>query len=151
LPSCRGKEKKRPVNELRREMDTTYAWLFRPNLFPSSHLLGEGKWDPISDIIEGKKDITFKAEIPGMEAKDFDITVEGRLLTIRGEKRQEHKDKEEIYYRVERSYGYFKRTFELPAEVNPGDVDARYKRGILEIRLRKAKASEMKRIRIRTG
>ncbi|KPJ74584.1 MAG: hypothetical protein AMJ54_16935 [Deltaproteobacteria bacterium SG8_13] len=122
---------------MRREMDNTYAWFFRPNLFPSSQVLGEGKWDPISDIIEGKKDITFKAEIPGMEAKDFDI--------------KEHKDKEEIYYRVERSYGYFKRTFELPAEVNPGDVDARYKRGILEIRLRKAKASEMKRIRIRTG
>jgi len=100
---------------------------------------------------EERKDITIKAEIPGIEAKDFDVSIDGRLLTIKGEKKQEQKEKDETYYRVERLYGYFKRTIELPAEVDPNKVDASYKRGILKIRLRKSKESKTKRIKITTG
>jgi HSP20 family protein len=75
----------------------------------------------------------------------------GRRLTIRGEKKQEQKEKEETYYRVERSYGYFKRTIELPAEVDPNKVDASYKRGVLKLKLRKVKESEAKRIKVTPG
>ena len=69
----------------------------------------------------------------------------------KGEKKQEHREEEETYYRVERSYGYFNRTIELPAEVSPDKVDATYKRGILKIKLRKSKENESKRIKITTG
>jgi len=149
LPWKRKKENH--ANKLRREIDHVYHRFFEPNFLPSSYLFGEGKWDPTVDISEGIKDITVKAEIPGIEAKDFDISIDGRLLTIRGEKKQEQKEKEESYYRVERSYGYFNRTIELPAEVDPDKVDASYKRGILKIKLRKAKAYETKKIKITTG
>jgi len=149
LPWKRKKENH--ANKLRREIDHVYNRFFEPNFLPSSYLFGEGKWDPTVDISEGIKDITVKAEIPGIEAKDFDISIDGRLLTIRGEKKQEQKEKEESYYRVERSYGYFNRTIELPAEVDPDKVDASYKRGILKIKLRKAKAYETKKIKITTG
>ena len=138
-------------NEFRREIDNLYDRFFEPNFLPSSYLFGEGKWDPTLDISEGRKDITVKAEIPGIEAKDFDISIDGRLLTIKGEKKQEQKEEEETYYRVERSYGYFNRTIQLPTEVNPNKVDATYKRGILKIKLRKSKENESKRIKITTG
>jgi HSP20 family protein len=138
------------ASEYRRELDNLYDRFFEPNFLPSSYFLGEGKWDPTLDISEGKKDITVKAEIPGIEAKDFDISIDGRLLTIKGEKKQEQKEEEETYYRVERSYGYFNRTIQLPAEVNPEKVNATYKRGILKIKLRKLKENESKRIKITT-
>jgi HSP20 family protein len=139
------------ATEYRRELGNLYDRFFEPNFLPSSYLFGEGKWDPTIDISEGRKDITVKAEIPGIETKDFDISIDGRLLTIKGEKKQEQKEQEETYYRVERSYGYFNRTIQLPAEVNPDKVNATYKRGILKIKLRKSKENESKRIKITTG
>jgi len=139
------------ADKLQRKIDNMYDQFFGPNFLPSAYLLGDGNWDPKLDISEGRKDITIKVEIPGIEAKDFDISIVGRRLTIRGEKKQEQKEKDETYYRVERSYGYFNRTIELPAEVDPNKVDASYKRGVLKMKLRKIKESEMKRIKVTTG
>jgi HSP20 family protein len=67
------------------------------------------------------------------------------------ETKQEQTEEEETYYRIERSYGYFNRTIELPAEADPDKVDASYKKGILKIKLRKTKSSETKRINVTTG
>ena len=149
LPWKRKKDSR--ANELRRDMDTVYDRFFANDFLPSSFLFGKEKWDPSLDISEGRKNITVRAEIPGIDAKDFDISIDGRLLNIRGEKKKEQEEKEETYYRVERSYGYFNRTIELPAEVDPNEVNASYKRGILKIKLRKAKESEVKRIKITAG
>jgi HSP20 family protein len=118
---------------------------------PAVSVFGRGKWGPKLDVSEGRKNIIVKAEIPGIEAKDFDISIDGRLLNIRGEKKQEQTEEEETYYRVERSYGYFNRTIELPAEVDPNKVDASYKKGILKIKLLKTKSSDTKRIKVTTG
>ena len=145
------KNKDKHASELRRDIENLYDRFFEPNFLPSSYLFGKGRWDPSIDISEGRKEITIKAEIPGIEAKDFDISINGRLLTIKGEKKQEQKEKDETYYRVERSYGYFNRTIQLPAEVNSDKVDATYKRGILKIRLRKSKENGSRRIKITTG
>ena len=149
LPWKRNKDKHKI--ELRREIDSMYDRFFDPDLLPSTHFFGKGKWGPKLDISEGRKDITVKAEIPGIEAKDFDISIDGRLLNIRGEKKQEQTEKEQTYYRVESSYGYFNRTIELPAEVDPDKVDASYKKGILKIKLRKTKSPKTKRIKVTSG
>jgi HSP20 family protein len=127
-----------------------YDRFFEPDFLPST-LFGKGKWGPKLDISEGRKDIIVKAEIPGIEAKDLDISIDGRRLNIRGEKKQEQTEEEETYYRIERSYGYFNRTIELPAEADPDKVEASYKKGILKIKLRKTKSSESKRINVTTG
>ena len=145
------RERKNPANDYQREIDNLYGRFFEPSFLPSSYLFGKGKWDPTIDISEGRRYITVKAEIPGIEAEDFDISIDGRLLTIKGEKKREQKEENETYYRVERSYGYFNRTIQLPAEVNPDKVDATYRRGILKIKLRKSKGNESKRINITTG
>ena len=149
LPWKRNKENH--ANELRRQFDTMYDRFFEPDFMPATSVFGKGKWGPNLDISEGRKDITVKAEIPGIEAKDFDISINGRRLNIRGEKKQEETEEEETYYRVERSYGYFNQTIELPSEVDPNKVDASYKKGILKIKLRKTKSSETKRIKVTTG
>ena len=148
LPWKRNKDKH--AKELRREVDSMYDRFFEPDFLPST-LFGKGKWGPKLDISEGRKDIIVKAEIPGIEAKDLDISIDGRRLNIRGEKKQEQTEEEETYYRIERSYGYFNRTIELPAEADPDKVDASYKKGILKIKLRKTKSSETKRINVTTG
>jgi len=149
LPWTRNKNNQ--ANESRRQFDTMYDRFFEPDFMPATSVFGKGKWGPNLDISEGRKDITVKAEIPGIEAKDFDISINGRRLNIRGEKKQEETEEEETYYRVERSYGYFNRTIELPSEVDPNKVDASYKKGILKIKLRKTKSSETKRIKVTTG
>ena len=149
LPWKRNKENH--ANELRRQFDTVYDRFFEPDFMPPASVFGKGKWGPKVDVSEGRKDIIVKAEVPGIEAKDLDISINGRRLNIRGEKTQEQTENEETYYRVERSYGYFNRTIELPAEVDPNKVDASYKKGILKIKLRKTKSSETKRIKVTTG
>ena len=145
------RKKGRRTKELQRKIDNIYDQFFGPDFFPSTYLFGDGNWDPKLDISEGRKDITVKIEIPGIEAKDFDISIDGRRLTIKGEKKQDQKEKEETYYRVERSYGYFKRSIELPSEVDPNKVDASYKRGVLKMKFRKLKESKTKRIKVTTG
>ena len=148
LPWKRNKENH--ANELRRQFDTVYDRFFEPDFMPPASVFGKGKWGPKLDVSEGRKPTIVKAEVPGIEAKDLDISIDGRLLNIRGEKKQAQTEEDETYYRVERSYGYFNRTIELPAEVDPNKVDAGYKKGILKIKLRKTKSSETKRIKVTT-
>ena len=102
-------------------------------------------------MVDGKGKITVKAEIPGCEAKDIDVKLDGRMLTISGEKKQEKEEKDENFHRVERTYGSFSRMVELPGEVNPEDVDATYKKGVLKLVLKKIRETEAKKIEIKTG
>lgn len=101
-------------------------------------------------MIEGKGDITVKAEIPGCEAKDIDVKLDGRTLKISGEKKQEKEEKDENFHRMERSCGSFYRMVELPAEVIQEDIDAVYKKGVLKLVFKKARESEVKKIEIKT-
>jgi HSP20 family protein len=128
-----------------------YDRFFEPDFMSAASVFGKEKWGPKWDVSEGRNNIIVKAEIPGIEAKDLDISIDGRLLNIRGEKKQEQTDEEETFCRVESSYGYFNRTIELPAEADPNKVDASYKKGILKIKLRKTKSSETKRIKVTSG
>ena len=81
----------------------------------------------------------------------MDISLDGKRLTIKGEKKREKEEKEENYHRVERSYGSFNRTVELPVEVEPDQVEASYKKGVLKIVMKKSKESESKKIHIKTS
>jgi HSP20 family protein len=133
------------------EMDNLFNRFFDMDLPISRRLFGDGEWAPRVDVIEGKGDITVKAEIPGCEAKDIDVKLDGRTLKISGEKKQEKEEKDENFHRVERSYGSFCRMVELPAEVIQEDIDAIYKKGVLKLVFKKARESEAKKIEIKTG
>jgi HSP20 family protein len=145
------KRQKGEVSHLHHEFDNLFNRFFRRDFGVPGDPLGKGLWFPTTDILEDKKKITLKVEIPGVEAKDIHVSLDGRRLTIKGEKKQEKEEKEENIHRTERTYGQFRRTIELPAEVDPSKVDASYKRGVLKIELKKTKESYPKKINVKTN
>jgi HSP20 family protein len=142
-------KKQNEVTEFRREVDNLFDRFFGESLFPSTEFLRAGVWSPRVDVIDGKKEITVKAEIPGVEAKDIDVSLNRNMLTIKGEKKLEKEEKDEKYHRIERSCGSFTRTVDLPAEVDADAIDASYKKGILTIVLKKTKEAESKKIAVK--
>jgi HSP20 family protein len=111
----------------------------------------EGTNFPTLDVSEGRKKITVKAEIPGMDKDDLEVNVKGNLLTIRGEKSEDREEEHEDFFHRERRYGSFHRAVALPAEVDPDDVSANYKRGVLKVVLKKQKESSPRKIRVRAA
>jgi len=108
-----------------------------------------GSWSPAVDIYESDNAIILTAELPGMTEKDVDLTVDRNLLTIKGERAFENEVKKENYHRVERSYGSFIRSFQLPATVDSTKVQAEQKNGILTITLPKKEEEKPKKISIK--
>ena len=103
------------------------------------------------DVSESESAVTVKAELPGCEAENIDVRLEGRRLTIKGEKKDEKEDKEANLHRVERAYGFFSRSIELPVEVDAKDVAATYKKGVLTVVLKKSKSTAAKKIKVATS
>lgn len=102
------------------------------------------KWTPRLDVTESEGNIEVKAELPGLERKDIDISLERDLLVIKGEKKHEKEESEKHFYRKERRYGSFYRALRLPAEVESEKIDATYKDGVLKITLPKTEESKKK-------
>jgi HSP20 family protein len=109
----------------------------------------EKSWEPTLDISETKSDLIVKAELPGIDPKEIDISLTGDTLTIKGEKQQEKEEKEENYYRIERSYGIFSRTIKLPVSVQNNKIKASYQHGVLKITLPKSEEAKQKQIKIK--
>lgn len=103
---------------------------------------------PAVDVSEDDKVITVKAEIPGMEPKDVNISLEQGMLVIKGEKKFEDEEKKENYHRIERSYGSFYRALPLTSEIKEEEIQAKYAKGIVTITLPKTKVSKAKKIEI---
>lgn len=139
----------REVSRLRSEMDRLWDEYFGSRRQAFRPL--EEAWLPAVDVSETEDKITVKAEIPGMEAKDIDISVSGDTLTIKGEKKTETEEKEENYHVVERSYGSFRRAMKLPASVDADKVEATYKNGVLSVVLPKKEEVKPKAIEIKAG
>jgi HSP20 family protein len=108
----------------------------------------EGELVPAFDIAETEKEYTITGEIPGIEAKDLNVTYANGILNITGEKRKEQEEKDEHFHRIEREYGSFHRGFRLPENVTAEKVKAIYKDGVLKINLPKAEI-ETKRIEVK--
>lgn len=114
-----------------------------------STLLNEnGDWMPAFDISESEKEYKVSAELPGIDIKDLEVTLNEGVLTIKGEKRQESEEKEDNHLRIERSYGSFDRSFRLPEGVESNKINANYKDGILSLTIPKAKETKAKKIKI---
>jgi HSP20 family protein len=110
-------------------------------------------WSPKLNVTENDKAVLVSAELPGMEEKDIEVTLHNGLLTIRGEKKQEHEEKDANFYRSERTYGSFERSLTLPCDVEEGKVEARYNKGVLNLTLPKTKeaVSSVKKIPVKAS
>jgi HSP20 family protein len=109
---------------------------------------GLWNWNPAVDVYENDHAIIVKAELPGVDKDQITVDVQGRTLTLKGERKTETETKEENYYRRERSYGHFERAFTLPAEVDPETVKAEYKDGVLKVEVPKPEAQKPKQITV---
>lgn len=107
-----------------------------------------GAWNPAVDIFETKDNVVLKAELPGLDKKDFSIEIKDNLLTLKGERKLEKETKEENYYRMERAYGAFSRSFTLPASVDKDKVKAKFKDGVLEVTIPKSETEKPKQINV---
>ncbi len=136
------REESNPFALLRKEMDELFDNFFQGfDLEPFGGRLGA--FSPDIDVVENDREIKIKAELPGMDEKDIEVSINEDTLTIRGEKKEEQEDKGKDYYRMERSYGSFTRTIPLPVEVETDKAEAKFKKGVLTVTLPKtAKAVE---------
>jgi len=103
---------------------------------------------PAADIMEDKDSFTVVAELPGMKKEDVKVSLQNSVLTISGEKKKESEQKDKTFHRLERSYGSFYRTFELPVMVDPSKIQADFKDGVLKVVLPKTEAAKPKEIAI---
>jgi HSP20 family protein len=100
------------------------------------------------DVYDEGDEIVVRVEIPGLESKDLDVQVEEGWLVVRGEKRHEHREERGHYYLAECAYGWFERAFPLPDEVDATRARARYRHGVLTVRLPKAGSAVRRRITV---
>ena len=103
-------------------------------------------WMPPTDIMESDKELTLTAELPGLELKDIDISVDEGVLTLRGEKVEEKSETEEEkkYHLFERTYGLFQRSFTLPRTVDPTKISAEFVKGVLTVHMPKTAEAKAK-------
>jgi HSP20 family protein len=123
-----------------------------PSMFGPSGTRGFGL-TPSLDVKETDKDIVVEAELPGLEDKDISLTMQNGVLTIKGEKRLDHDEQREDYHVMERRYGSFQRSLQVPDTVDEDKVDARFENGVLTITLpkRPEAAKEQRKIDIKKG
>lgn len=141
-----------PWTGFKREMDRLFDRMRGDWELPALKPIGE--WMPSLDVTEGKDAYVVKAEVPGIEPKEVQVSVDDGVLTIKGEKRQEKEEKAEKaehYYRAECSYGAFARSVRLPGPVDGGKVSASMKNGVLVITLPKTAAAKGTEIRVTAG
>ena len=105
-------------------------------------------WRPPVDIYEDEDHIVIKAELPGVQKKDIHVDVDGRVLTLNGERMLDGKVKEENYYRQERAFGKFERSFTLATEIDPDKINADFKEGVLKVDIPKPEEHKPKKITI---
>jgi len=109
---------------------------------------GMAKIYPASDIVESKDSFEISIELPGLKKEDVKVTLQNNMLIISGEKKVESESKDHTFHRVERTYGSFYRSFELPMPVDSGKIQADFKDGILKIGLPKVEEAKPKEIAI---
>jgi HSP20 family protein len=122
--------------------------LMRPRWIPRFRSTDYEEMSPSVDIFEEGDTVVVKAELPGMSKDNINVSVTDSTMTISGEKKHEEKVEKKDYYRMERSYGSFSRSFRLPAEVQMDKAKANFKDGILEIRVPKTEEAKSKEKKI---
>ena len=124
--------------------------IFRESYSPEGpqEALTTSNFAPPVDVYEDEHNITLKIEVPGIDEKDINVSIENNTLTVRGERTLEKEEKEENFQRVERQYGSFTRSFTLPNTMDLEQVSAHYNKGVLKIQLAKKTEAKPKQIKV---
>ncbi|MBN2412078.1 Hsp20/alpha crystallin family protein [candidate division KSB1 bacterium] len=106
-------------------------------------------WSPRIDVKETKDAYEVMADLPGLKKENIEISVHENVLTLKGERKHEEKKEGENEYYMERSYGSFCRSFQIPSKVKSEEINATYKDGVLQLRLPKAEEAKPREIQIK--
>jgi HSP20 family protein len=138
-----------PLRELRTMQDQMNRLLnLSWNHDLPSEDIKEGLWQPAVDIYETTDSIVIKAELPDVDQKDIEVRIEDGTLILKGERKHGDEVKKENYHRIERYFGSFQRSFNLPTTVDQEKIEANCDKGILTIVLPKKEATQPKLINI---
>jgi HSP20 family protein len=143
-----------PFKEMR-DMQSRFANLF--NRLPmkkengKEELLGTTEWMPAVDIVEDEKEYLIKAELPEIRKEDLKVTVQDGVLALAGERKFEKEEKGKKFHRVERAFGTFSRTFELPIDANTVKITAEFKDGLLKVHLPKSDEAKPRSVDVKIG
>lgn len=106
------------------------------------------RWIPPMDLVETEDELILRADLPGLGEDDVEIEIRDGVLTVTGERKAEHEEKSEGFYRVERAFGSFSRSLSLPRGIDAGEVSAAFERGVLEVRIPKPEERKPTRVAI---
>jgi HSP20 family protein len=135
----------RELSSLQTEMNRLFNAAFDA---PTGGNGGARRWTPAMDLLETDDAFVIRADLPGLSESDVNVELEEGVLTVSGERKIEHEDKREGFYRVERAYGSFSRSLTLPKGVDPEAVNASFDRGVLEVRVPKPEQRKPRKIEI---
>jgi HSP20 family protein len=138
-----------PFMSLQREIDRLFDDFTRG--FPAFSTGGGNELLPSVDVTETDKQIEITAELPGLEEKDVQVNLADNVLTIRGEKKAEKEEKDKAYRLVERSYGSFVRSLELPEGVDANAIKASIDKGVLKVTVPKPAPAQVKKIDVKAA
>ena len=105
-------------------------------------------WAPSVDIYETENNLVLKADLPDVDIKDIDVRVENQTLSLSGERKFEHEEKNKGYHRIERNYGRFTRSFAVPNTFDTENIAAEFKNGVLTVSLPKKEAAKPRQIKV---
>jgi HSP20 family protein len=141
----------RELNTIQSEMNRLFNTFFEG---PASHGNGTAttrRWIPAMDLAETGDEFVLRADLPGLSENDVNIELEDNVLSISGQRKSEHEERKEGYYRVERASGSFSRSLTLPEGVDPDKVQAHFDNGVLEVRIPKPAQRKPRKVTISAG
>jgi len=134
----------REVDSLQSEVNRLFDTFFGGR--PASGALR--RWVPPMDLVETDDHLVLRADLPGLDVDDVNIEVKDGVLTVSGERKAEHEERADGFYRVERAFGGFSRSMSLPQDVDAERIDASFDKGVLEVRIPKPEERKPHRVEI---
>jgi HSP20 family protein len=139
------------LNSLQNEMNRLFNTFFDQPA-PTGRGGGQARrWIPAMDLVETGDHYVLRADLPGLSDEEVNIQLQDNVLTISGERKAEHETRQEGYYRLERAFGGFSRSLTLPDGIDPDAVQARFDRGVLELRIPKPEQKKPRQVQIKLG
>lgn len=135
-----------------REVDSLQSEVNRlfDTFFGGAPANGRGlrRWVPPMDLVETEDHLILRADLPGLDSEDVNIEVKDSVLTVSGERKAEHEEKTDGFYRVERAFGTFSRSMSLPNRIDADRITASFEKGVLEVRIPKPEERKPHRVEI---
>src|SRR4051812_29043191 len=145
-------EPAREINSLQQEMNRLFSSFFETPAGTNGNATASARrWIPAMDLVETDEHFVLRADLPGMTEQDIDLSLEQDMLTLSGERRAEHEDWGEGFYRLERASGSFSRSLTLPEGVDGDAISATFDNGVLEVRIPKPTQPKPRRLQIKVG